>query len=88
MVFVTETLTKSSRILLGHARRFRKENNWKYAWVKNGIIRISKSDDSLPIVIECVENLEKYSKKLLIIKLHVFYIKKIFKSVFNLELDS
>ena len=34
MVFVNENLTKSSRILLGHARRFRKENNWNYAWVK------------------------------------------------------
>ena len=57
MVFVTETLTKSSRILLGHARRFRKENNWKYAWVKNGIIRIRKSDDSPGIILECVEDI-------------------------------
>ena len=43
-VFLNENLTKSSRILLGHARRFRKEKSFKYAWV-NGIIRIRKSDD-------------------------------------------
>ena len=30
MVFVNEYLTKSSRILLGHARLFRNENCWKY----------------------------------------------------------
>ena len=63
VVYVNENLTKSSRILLGHARRFCRENDWKYAWVKNGIIRIKKSDDSPAIVLECVEDLEKYSKK-------------------------
>ena len=63
MVFVTKNLTKSSRILLGHARRFRKENNWKYGWVKNGMIRIRKSDDSPAIILESVEDLEKYSRK-------------------------
>ena len=62
MVFVNENLTTSSRILLGHARRFRKENNWKYAWVKNGIIRIRKSDDSPVIILECIEDLSKVSK--------------------------
>ena len=31
VVYVNENLTKSSRILLGHARRFCRENDWKYA---------------------------------------------------------
>ena len=31
MVFVNENLTKSSWILLCHAWRFRRENDWKYA---------------------------------------------------------
>ena len=42
MVFVIENLTKSSRIFFSHARILRKENGWKYTWVKNGIIRTKK----------------------------------------------
>ena len=63
MVFVNENLTKSDKILLGHARRFCRENDRKYAWVKNGITRIRKSDDSSAVVLECDQ--EKYSKNYL-----------------------
>ena len=55
-IFINENLTKTSRTLLSRARKFRKENNWKHAWTKNGSVMVR-------LVVNSFEDIEKLLKK-------------------------
>ena len=58
-VYLNENLSKTSRNLLYLARRFQKENGWKYAWSSSGTILLRKDEKSKVNVINSVEDIEK-----------------------------
>ena len=58
-VYLNENLSKTSRNLLFHARRFQKEKGWKYAWSSSGTILLRKDEKSNVNVINSVEDIEK-----------------------------
>ena len=58
-VYLNENLSKVSRNLLFLARRFKKENGWKYAWSSSSTILLRKDEKSKVNVINSVEDIEK-----------------------------
>lgn len=51
IVYVNESLSPEKRKLLSLTRRVRKEKNYEFLWVRNGIIRIRKNQGSQAIVV-------------------------------------
>ena len=58
-VYLNENLSKMSRNLLFLARKFKKENGWKYAWSSSSTILLRKDEKSKVNVINSVEDIEK-----------------------------
>lgn len=60
-IFVNENLITAKRILFSKAANLRKENKFKFLWTKNGKI-LTRKDKLSPIhVIDCSDDLLKYS---------------------------
>ena len=56
-VYLNEHLIPSLKELFFHCRKFKNENNFKFAWVKNGKIFIRKNENSRVIRIVNVDDL-------------------------------
>ena len=61
-IYINENLTKSSRNLIFHARRFRKDNGWRFAWCSQGTILLKQKESSQAIVVNLMEDIEKLQK--------------------------
>ena len=62
-IYINENLTKYSRNLLFHARRFRRDNGWMFAWCSQGGTILMKQQMNSPvIVINSMEDIEKLQK--------------------------
>ena len=60
MIFINESLTKTNRKIFNVCRNFKKANNWKYVWIKQGQTYLKKSDDDNTLKIESIYDLTKY----------------------------
>lgn len=58
-IYVNEHLCPALKKLLGMTVAKKKENNWKYAWVKDGKILARKTDTSNVLRVTCPEDLDK-----------------------------
>lgn len=56
-IFLNHDLTKINLDLLKKTQQFKKENNFKYAWVSNGSILLRKEENSKIVMIEKEEDL-------------------------------
>lgn len=56
-IFLNEHLTPNRKELFFHCRKFKSNNNYKYAWVKDGKIFIRKDEDSRVVRITCTDDL-------------------------------
>lgn len=56
-VYLNESLTKFNRALLGKCREYKKQNNIKFVWVRNGKILMRKTENSRVFVISSKEDL-------------------------------
>lgn len=56
-IYINESLTKDNRILLSKCKEFKKKNNIKFLWTRNGKILMRKSDNAQIYIIESVSNL-------------------------------
>lgn len=61
-IYVSEHLSPSNRSLHAQARLFRKDNNYKYLWVRNGRILMRKDDQSPALWVRDVEALQALLK--------------------------
>ena len=62
-VYINENLSPFSRDLLYHIRRFQKANGWKFSWSSGGVVLMREKETSKAILVCCVKDLKKYSKK-------------------------
>ena len=60
MIFVNESLTTTNREIFKACRNFKKVNNWKYVWTKQGQTYLKKSDNDNTWKIESISDLTKY----------------------------
>uniref|UniRef100_A0A1Y1LH42 PHD-type domain-containing protein n=1 Tax=Photinus pyralis TaxID=7054 RepID=A0A1Y1LH42_PHOPY len=51
-IYINESLTTVNRVLFSKARSFAKQNNIKYAWIRNGHIAMRKTDDSKVFIVK------------------------------------
>lgn len=58
-VFINESLTRKNKELFSTALQYKKDNNFRYLWTRNGTIFIRKSDQYKPTRITFVEDLNK-----------------------------
>ncbi|CAH1153882.1 unnamed protein product [Phaedon cochleariae] len=56
-VYVNESLTSANKVLFAKCAEFKKKNNVKFLWVKNGKILMRQKENSKVYVIEETENL-------------------------------
>ena len=61
-VYINENLTKYSRNLLFHARKFRRDHGWMFAWCSQGTILMKKKENSQTIVINSMEDIDRLQK--------------------------
>ena len=61
-IYIKENLTKYSRNLLFHARRFKRDNGWMFARWSQGTILMKQNMNSQVIVINSMEDIEKLQK--------------------------
>ena len=45
-VYINENLTYRNQRIFSQANQFKKENNWKYIWTKNGIVHLRKNEEA------------------------------------------
>ena len=62
MIYINENLTTQSKNILFNARKFVKENGWKFAWSSRGTIFVKKTENSKAFLINAIEDLEKLQK--------------------------
>ena len=60
MIFINESLTRTNRKNFSMCRNFKKNNNWEYAWTKQGQTYLEKSDSDNTLKIESIYDLSKY----------------------------
>ena len=60
MIFINESLTRTNRKIFNMCRNFKKDNNWKYVWMKQGQTYLKKSDSDNTLKIESICDLSKY----------------------------
>ena len=60
MIFINESLTRTNRKIFNMCRNFKKDNNWKYVWTKQGQTYLKKSDSDNTLKIESICDLSKY----------------------------
>lgn len=58
-IYINESLVPEKRRLLAQARLKRKEKNYEFLWVRNGVIKIRKSQGSPIITINCADDISK-----------------------------
>jgi hypothetical protein len=58
-IYISENLPPDTRTLFYHARKYKKEHEWAYAWTDNGKVYIRTSHDSLPRRIEKQDDLDE-----------------------------
>ena len=61
-IYIDETLTKYSRNLIFHDRRFKRDNGRMFAWCSQGTIFMKQKIKSQVIVINSMEDIEKLQK--------------------------
>ncbi|XP_072144399.1 uncharacterized protein [Dermacentor andersoni] len=59
LVYINEHLCVENKMLLGKARKLKKEKNWKYVWVSQGKILMRKSENSSILHVTCEDDLAK-----------------------------
>lgn len=60
-IYVNEHLTHELKSLFYHARNFKKENNYKFCWTRDGKIFIRKDETSRILRIKLIEDLNQLS---------------------------
>ena len=60
IIFIDESLIKTNRKIFSMYRNFKKDNNWKYVWTKQGQTYLKKSDSDKTLKIESICDLSKY----------------------------
>lgn len=58
-IFVNEHLTKIKRSLLKKARDICKERGYRYCWVRDAVIKVRKNNDTKPVIINSILDLDK-----------------------------
>ena len=58
-IYINDRLTNSSKRLLWLAKNKAKQNNWKFVWVRHGVILARKEENQTIIRIECESDIEK-----------------------------
>lgn len=56
-IYVNESLSPARRRLLAKAREMRRQNNYKWLWVRGGKVLLKKEDNSPTIVLRCEDDL-------------------------------
>ncbi|XP_069360038.1 uncharacterized protein [Maniola hyperantus] len=59
LIYVAEHLTPECKGVYAAARKFKKEKQYKYVWVKNGKVFLRKNDSSAAIYVKNVDVLSK-----------------------------
>ncbi|XP_046686134.1 uncharacterized protein LOC124371822, partial [Homalodisca vitripennis] len=58
-VYINESLTPMKRKLMAEARKFKRENNYQFVWVRDGRIFLRKEETSKVIHVTCQADLPK-----------------------------
>lgn len=59
-IFVNEQLTLAQKLLLYNVKQFRRSHNFQHAWFRNGQVLLKKDDNSPPITVHSIEQLESW----------------------------
>uniref|UniRef100_A0A146MBL4 FP protein C-terminal domain-containing protein n=1 Tax=Lygus hesperus TaxID=30085 RepID=A0A146MBL4_LYGHE len=62
-IFVNESLTFAKRQILKQAKIFKRTHNYKFVWVRNGRVMMKKDENSNPLEIKKIEDLNKLIPK-------------------------
>ncbi|XP_077548403.1 uncharacterized protein LOC144161646 [Haemaphysalis longicornis] len=58
-IYVNEHLCPENKVLLGKAIQAKRENNWKFAWVRDGRILMRKAENTKVLHVTCEDDLAK-----------------------------
>lgn len=62
-IYINEHLTKDNTAIFYEARKLKKNGFVKYAWVKNGTVKVKKEDGGKAIIIQSLEFMESIKKQ-------------------------
>ncbi|XP_046685349.1 uncharacterized protein LOC124371080, partial [Homalodisca vitripennis] len=69
-VYINESLTPMKRKLMAEARKFKRENNYQFVWVRDGRIFLRKEEASKVIHVTCQADLPKRSVTIDVTTIH------------------
>ena len=71
-LFINDSLTKTNRRRFNQCLRFKKENNFKFIWTKNGITYLRKDEGTTAFAIKTERDLVRHGIYCFLVFLHNF----------------